>query len=264
MPKRGGSGLLSRREALGAATIGVIATSGRGLAVASPNAAAPATFVLVHGAWHGGWCWQRVVDRLATKGHRVFAPTLTGVCERSHLSSPGVNLSVHVSDVVNEIKWKDLSRVVLVGHSYGGMVITGVAEQIGSKIASIVYLDAFIPADGQSLADLGGYVEPGAFTKPISASRFGVNKADQAWVDGKMTPQSTACFTEKLKVTGAYQKVARKTYIRAKNFAGPGAFGGALEKVSKDSSWRTHVVDCGHDVMLDKPDELASLLLASI
>jgi len=263
VPERKGSGL-SRRAALGAATVGVIGASGRGLAAPSATVAAPATFVLVHGAWHGGWCWQRVVDRLAAKGHRVFAPTLTGVCERSHLSSPSVNLSVHISDVVNEIKWKDLDHVVLVGHSYGGMVITGVAEQIGSRIASIVYLDAFIPADGQSLADLGGMAEPRAFTKPIPAIRFSVNKADQGWVDGKMTPQSTACFTEKLQVTGAYQNVAKKTYIRAKNFAGPGAFGGALEKVRKDSSWKTHVVDCGHDVMLDKPDELASLLLASI
>ena len=177
-----------------------------------------ATFVLVHGAWHGGWCWQRVIDRLTAQGHRVFAPTLTGVCERSHLDSPSVNLSTQISDVVNEIRWKDLENVVLVGHSYGGMVITGVAEQVASKIASIVYLDAFIPADGQSLGDLGGKVDAGPFTAPIPAARFAVNEADRAWVDSKMTPQSTACFTEKIKVTGAYQKIARKAYILAKKF----------------------------------------------
>src|SRR4029078_8832474 len=139
-----------------------------------------ATFVEVHGAWHGGWCWQRVSDRLTAQGHRVFAPTLTGVCERSHLDSPSVDLSTQIRDVVNEIRWKDLENVVLVGHSYGGMVITGVAEQVASKIASIVYLDAFVPAEGQSIADLGGKVDPGPFTAPIPAARFSVNEADRA------------------------------------------------------------------------------------
>ena len=95
---------------------------------------------------------------------------------------------------------------------------------------------------------------------PIPAARFAVNEADRAWVDSKMTPQSTACFTEKLKVTGAYQKIARKTYIRAKNFR----VRRALERIRSDASWKTYVVDCGHDVMLDKPDELTSILLASI
>jgi pimeloyl-ACP methyl ester carboxylesterase len=224
------------------------------------KASNPATFLLVHGAWHGGWCWQRVADRLIARGHRVFAPTLTGLGERSHLNSPNVNLSTQISDVVNEIRWKDLENVVLVGHSYGGMVITGVAEQVASKIASIVYLDAFIPADGQSLGDLGGKVDDGPFTTPIPAARFAVNEADRAWVDSKMTPQSTACFTEKLKVTGAYQKIARKAYILAKKFR----FASTLERVRGDASWKTYVVDSGHDVMIDAPDELTNILVGLI
>jgi len=217
-----------------------------------------ATFVLVHGAWHGGWCWQRVIDRLTAQGHRVFAPTLTGVGERSHLDSPSVDLSTQIRDVVNEIRWKDLENVVLVGHSYGGMVISGVAEQVASKIASIVYLDAFVPADGQSLVDQGGKVDAGPFTAPIPAARFAVNEADRAWVDSKMTPQSSACFTEKIKLTGAYQRIARKAYIGAKNFKG---FATTLEKIRSDPSWKTWVVDCGHDIMIDKPDELTSILI---
>jgi pimeloyl-ACP methyl ester carboxylesterase len=217
-----------------------------------------ATFVLVHGAWHGGWCWQRVNERLTTLGHRVFAPTLTGLCERSHLNSPSVDLSTQISDVVNEIRWKDLENIVLVGHSYGGMVISGVAEQVASKIASIVYLDAFVPADGQSLVDQGGKAEAGPFTAPIPAARFAVNEADRAWVDSKMTPQSTACFTEKIKLTGAYQRIARKAFIGAKNFKG---FATTLEKIRSDPSWKTWVVDCGHDIMIDKPDELTSILV---
>jgi pimeloyl-ACP methyl ester carboxylesterase len=255
---------LSRREMLGSATMAAIAAPT--LAHATPqtrDAAKPANFVLVHGAWHGGWCWQRVCDRLTAAGHRVFAPTLTGVCERSHLSFPGVDLSTHISDVVNEILWKDLDRVVLVGHSYGGMVITGVAEQIAANIASIVYVDAFIPADGQSIADLGGKVDPAPFTTPIPAAGFAINAADVAWAGSKMTSQATACFTQGLKVTGAYQKIPRKTYIRARNFPAP-PFIAALDAVRRDPSWKTYELECGHDIMIDKPAELTSLLVSSI
>jgi pimeloyl-ACP methyl ester carboxylesterase len=181
------------------------------------------------------------------------------VCERSHLDSPSVDLSTQIRDVVNEIRWKDLDNVVLVGHSYGGMVISGVAEQVASKIASIVYLDAFVPADGQSLADLGGKAEAGPFTSPIPATVFAVNEADRAWVDSKMTPQSTACFTEKIKLTGAYQTIGRKAYIRANKFA---LFAKTQEKLRSDPSWKHWVVDCGHDIMIDKPDELASILVS--
>src|ERR1700683_2177449 len=119
--------------------------------VAFPEAQAetkPRTFVLVHGAWHGGWCWRRVADRLSAKGHYVVAPTLSGVGERSHLPPDVINLTTQINDVVGEIKWKDLDNIVLVGHSYGGMVITGVAEQMRDRIAAMVYLDAFQPADG--------------------------------------------------------------------------------------------------------------------
>src|SRR4051795_5575753 len=112
----------SRRDILKTAAFAALAAPARGRTTPkSYKAANPTTFVLVHGAWHGGWCWQRVIDRLTAQGHRVFAPTLTGVCERSHLDSPSVNLSTHISDVVNEIQWKDLENVVLVGHSYAGM-----------------------------------------------------------------------------------------------------------------------------------------------
>jgi len=254
---------LSRREILGAAALAALATPTIGNARSkSHGEAAAATFVLVHGAWHGGWCWQRVADRLIAQNHRVFAPTLTGVCERSHLSSPGINLSTQISDVVNEIRWKDLDRVVLVGHSYGGMVITGVAEQIGSRIASIVYLDAFIPADGQSVATMSGGLPDSEFFAPITAEQFAVNAADRAWVNSKMTPQSMACFTERLSVSGAYQRIAKKTYIRAGAFPMP-IFDAALEAARKDPSWTTHSVDCGHDVMIDKPDELTNILVGA-
>jgi pimeloyl-ACP methyl ester carboxylesterase len=112
------------------------------------------TFVLVHGAWHGGWCWRRVSDLLEAKGHKVFTPTLTGVGERSHLLTKDINLATHVTDVVNMIKWEDLKDIVLVGHSYAGCVIAPVAEQMEGRISSIVFLDAFFPENGESLVDV--------------------------------------------------------------------------------------------------------------
>src|SRR6516225_6895333 len=113
-------------------------------------------FVLVHGAWHGGWCWRRVADRLRASGHLVFTPTLTGLGERSHLLRPDLDLDVHIADVINVIKWERLSDVVLCGHSYGGFVISGVAERAADLIRSIVFLDAFLPNSGDAIEDITG------------------------------------------------------------------------------------------------------------
>src|SRR5437868_3991930 len=151
------------------------------------------TFVLVHGAWHGGWCWRRVADLLEAKGHKVFAPTLTGLGERSHLLRAGINVSTHVTDVANVLKWEGLSGVVLCGHSYGGLVVSGVAEKAAAAIGSIVFLDAFVPERGDAMADLTNQatrdalkaaVERGDLgVPPRSAAAFLVNEKDRAWVD---------------------------------------------------------------------------------
>ena len=109
------------------------------------------TYVLVHGAWHGSWCWQRVRKALQQQGHQVFTPTLTGLGERSHLLSQQINLETHIADVVNLIKWEELSDVILCGHSYGGAVISGTADRIANKISALVYLDAFVLDNGQTL-----------------------------------------------------------------------------------------------------------------
>jgi pimeloyl-ACP methyl ester carboxylesterase len=113
--------------------------------MANETAAAARTFVLVHGAWHGGWCWRRVADRLERRGHKVYTPTLTGLGERVHLLTASVDLNTHITDVVNVIKFEDLKNIILVGHSYGGCIISGVAEQMLPAIASIVFVDAFLP-----------------------------------------------------------------------------------------------------------------------
>ena len=175
--------------------------------------AAARTFVLVHGSWHGGWCWRRVADRLERGGHKVYTPTLTGLGERVHLLNASVDLNTHVTDVVNVIKFEGLKEIVLVGHSYAGCVISGVAEQVLPAIASIVFVDAFLPEDGQRMLDLtpanlrDAALEAqskGEIARPIvPAAAFKVNEQDQAWVNSKLTPQPLGPTFTPNKFTGA-------------------------------------------------------------
>ncbi|MGZ3411539.1 MAG: alpha/beta fold hydrolase [Xanthobacteraceae bacterium] len=228
-----------------------------------------ATFVLVHGAWHGGWCWQRVAKLLRERGHDVFAPTLTGVCESSHLLNPNIDLDTHISDVVNLIKWNELKDVVIVGHSYGGMVISGVAEKAENAIGSFVMLDAFYPDNGKSLVDYAAPPTSDAISEaqakgaisipPRSAAMFHVNAKDVAWVDRQCTPQPIKTLTQKLALTGARERIARKAYIRASTYPN-GPFDAAKAK-AKQNGWRIFDVACGHDAMVDEPARLTEILI---
>lgn len=229
------------------------------------------TFVLVHGAWHGGWCWRRVADLLEKKGHKVYAPTLTGLCDRSHLLDGKTNLSTHITDVANLIAWEGLKDIVLVGHSYGGFVISGVAERAQPAISSIVYLDAFLPDNGEALIDavsgsklhdaIQGAIQKGDLTMAAPKSAlFQVNEKDRAWVDEKCTPQPTATLSEKVALTGARDRIAKRAYIRAKGYASPG-FDRAQAKAQAASGWRVYEMPSGHDAMVDMPDRLTEILL---
>ena len=228
------------------------------------------TFVLVHGAWHGGWCWKRVRKALQSKGHEVFTPTLTGVAERSHLASPKVDLETHIADVVNLIRWEELDDVVLCGHSYSGCVITGVADRLPERIRALVYLDAFVLEDGQGLHDalppraraaqVDGANESGDGWRvpPIPAAYFNVNEADRAWVDAQCTPQSLACFQQRLTLRGRMPP-EKVTHVLATGY-GQSPFA-PFHELAKKKGWRTATIDCGHDVMLDRPDDLVQMLL---
>jgi pimeloyl-ACP methyl ester carboxylesterase len=228
------------------------------------------TFVLVHGAWHGGWCWRRVADLLERQGHKVFTPTLTGLGERAHLMSKDIRLATHVTDVVNHMKWEGLDGVVLCGHSYGGMVVSGAAEQMAEKIGSIVFLDAFVPDNGEAVTDLTGAATldllraaqaKGEIGIPArTAASFNVNEKDRAWVDALCVPQPINTFLDKMVLTGARERIAKKSYIRALNNANPG-FDRAMARAKADTSWRTYEVACGHDVMVDMPERLTEILL---
>ena len=212
---------VTRRSVIGHAVAGVGLITSLGAAHAQ---AVPKTFVLVHGGWHGGWCWRRVTDQLQAKGHKVYTPTLTGLGERSHLMSALITLDTHITDVVNVIKWEDLNNVVLVGHSYAGFVISGVAERTPHSIGSIVFVDAFPPENGQKVVDLGrpelsattfAAAEKNEVSRPVPpAKSIGVNEKDQPWVDAKMTPH-TLVSLQPIALSGARDKVAKKTYIRA-------------------------------------------------
>ena len=228
------------------------------------------TFVLVHGSWHGGWVWRRVADRLEAQGHRVYRPTLTGVGERSHLLKAGINLTTHVTDVVNVFKFEQLSDVVLCGHSYAGFVVSGVAEQVAPAISSIIYLDSFLPNDGESVAevtppDVRAAIEDALKhgeigIPPRAAATFGVNEKDRAWIDAMLRPHPIGAYMEKIALTGARERIAKKTYIRAPAYAVAG-FDTALAQAKATPDWRTYEVPCGHDVMVDMPERLTEILL---
>jgi pimeloyl-ACP methyl ester carboxylesterase len=230
------------------------------------------TFVLVHGAWHGGWCWRHVSDILERKGHKVFAPTMTGLGERSHLLTKDVNLTTHITDISNVIEWENLSNVVLVAHSYGGIIASGVAERLHEKISSIVFLDAFMPENGESLLEKSSPAFVDAIKSAIAkgdagikappSAAFGVEEKDRAWVDAKTSPQPVGTYTEKAVYTGGREMIAKKTYIRAKGYSST-TFDGNLAKVKATGIWKTHELDSGHDAMLIIPEQLTEIIQTS-
>jgi pimeloyl-ACP methyl ester carboxylesterase len=229
------------------------------------------TFVLVHGGWHGGWCYARVAERLRAAGHRVFTPTLTGLGERAHLYSRTINLVTHVTDVVNVIKWEQLQNVTLVGHSYGGIVVTGVADQLPQQIGSLVYLDSFLPQDNQSLLDLlpperaqamrASATESNDFAvPPPPAAFFNVGEADRNWVDSLCTPHPLASLSQPLKLTGGIDRINKKAYVLATGRVA--SFHRFRDSVANQPGWSTYELPCGHDVMIDLPEETAAILTA--
>jgi pimeloyl-ACP methyl ester carboxylesterase len=228
------------------------------------------TFVLVHGSSAGGWCYRRVADLLEGRGHKVFAPTFTGLGERSHLMSGMITLDTHIADVVNVIRWESLESVVLVGHSYGGWIISGVAEQVEKKISSIVFLDAFMPENGQrvldtnsprSRAEIEDAMRRAEVSRPAPhPSVWKVNETDQAWVAEKFTAQPIGVAFTPIRLTGARDRIAKKTFVRAKGYDNPN-FERAYAKVKTDPSWRTFEMPCGHEVMIDMPERTAEILL---
>lgn len=232
-----------------------------------------ATYVLVHGGGHGGWCYQSVARLLRSAGYDVYTPTLTGLGERSHLVSKDVNLDVQITDVVNVLEFEDLHDVVLVGHSYGGMIITGVADRVTDRIGHLVYLDAANPENGQSLVDVAGPmmeasrsvgrvidgVEMVLFPGTDPMGYYGVTDADQiAWMQPKLTPHPWACFEQKLLLQNesAMRKIPQSHIVCTATL--PFRDVAALQAASDGRLWD---IDTGHDLMISEPEKVTEMLL---
>lgn len=231
-------------------------------------------FVLVHGAWHGGWCWQRVAATLRAKDHAVFTPSLTGLGDRAHLLTASINLSTHIADITGMVESYDLEDVVLCGHSYGGLVISGVADQMPDRIRALVYLDALVPEDGQSMFDTIPDAIADGFRKqaedgdgysvpPMTAEQFNVNQADAAWMNRKCSNHPLASFAEPLSLNGRHLEVARRMYVLAAGFDHPGTKA-AYETVKARSGWESEIMQGGHDLMIDNPDAVTDVLLRCV
>ena len=258
---------ITRRAAIGAAA-GAAALGGAG---AMAQTGGRKTFILIHGAYHGGWCWRRVADILERHGHKVYAPSLTGNGDRSHLLSMSVNLDTQIADIVNLVTWEDLTGICLVAHSYGGWPASGALEQIHDRIAAIVWLDAFKPHDGErgidfisphsrkAMEEAVARGEPGRAPPP--AKLFSVSDKDYAWIDSKLSPQPNGVAMQPIRLTGKREMIAKKLYIRVPKYP-QAAFDRALAECRADNTWQTLVNETsGHDVMIDEPEWLAEVLL---
>ncbi|MEV7389145.1 alpha/beta hydrolase family protein [Streptomyces sp. NPDC091215] len=228
------------------------------------------TFVLLHGAWHGGWAWQRVVPALRAAGHEVHTPTLTGLSDRAHLLNPQVGLSTHIQDVVALLEAHDARDVVLVGHSYAGQVVTGVADRVPERLSMRIHLDAFVGGDGDAAIGLLPETVAGHYRESVSGPGFGwlipvrpldrlgvTRKADIEWLSARLTPHPWLTYTEPLWLTGGADLV-------------PGAFIECVDwmrvftgqaKRAAGRGWPVHELATGHEAMVTAPDELAALLL---
>jgi pimeloyl-ACP methyl ester carboxylesterase len=238
-------------------------------------------FVLVHPAWHGAWFWKKVVPLLRQKGHLVFTPTLTGLGERSHLARPEVGLDVHVTDVVNVMTYEDLRNVVLVGHSSSGSVITGVADRAPAQIARVIYLDAFVPEDGQGVLDLitperrqmmealvrtegNGWLLPRFATPPwetIVRDMWGVTDEDDVrWMLDRLGPTPFGHLKDPVQRRNPSAEKLPRAYIRCRQFANP-RFDQHARMAQENAQWRYRELAAPHHAPVTMPDKVTDLLL---
>ena len=226
------------------------------------------TFLVCHGAWGGGWSWKKMHPLMRAGGHRLLTPTYTGLGERQHLANPSIDLETHIQDVLNVIKYEDLGDIVLLGHSYGGMVATGVADRARDKIAQLIYLDAFVPTDGQSLFDLNeagrGPMRDAAksgdgWRVPPSPTPPDTPPADLAWLSARRVPMPIKCFETKLKLQNGESNLPR-SYICATRIAPADTFGQFARRAKIEPGWRYVEIDASHSPNVTAPDALMEVL----
>jgi pimeloyl-ACP methyl ester carboxylesterase len=230
------------------------------------------TFVLVHGAWTGAHGFRKVRPLLREAGHEVFTPSLTGIGERVHLTSPQVCLTTHVTDVVNAILYEDLDGIVLLGFSYGGLVVTGALGDIADRVRHLVYLDAFVPGNGESLDSMvGGAFAGGSGRMPAELDRNWLvpptprqfdDPADAAWTNARRNPQPLGCFTEPVRLERSLEDYPfTRTYIKAAGEPRPSPLWLAADQASASPAWRYREIDTTHMIAINRPHDVVRLLL---
>jgi len=224
-----------------------------------------ALFVVAHGAWSAGWVWKKMHPLMTARGHRLVTPTYTGLGERAHLARPDIDLDTHITDILNVLEFEDLGDVNLVGHSYGGMVATGVADRARARITQLIYIDAFAPRDGESLLDLvppelraqrqagddDWRIPPGPTPPDTSAE-------DVAWTTPRRLPQPAKTFAQKLKLENGPLTLPRH-YIYCQRHSPDDRFRQFYERAKREG-WTTHEIDSSHSPQVTAPEALANLL----
>ena len=264
---------MQRRDLLGAGmAAAMISASGNTQQTTGSNP--KQAVVLVHGANHGGWCWVNVASTLRAMGYRVLTPTFTGLGERQHLRSPEITLTTHIDDIANLIEWEELDNIILVAHSYGGTVVTGVCDRMRERIARVIFIDANTPLDGQptipgltvELAEkiTGAPLIDGYLLPPLDPTRMGIDPDDTAnidWLNRRLTPHPLQTLTEPIRLANGGSDGMHRTFVLAtpieqlQKFAAEGTL-----KIKADPSWRFREFLVGHDAMITAPNETADLI----
>jgi pimeloyl-ACP methyl ester carboxylesterase len=228
-----------------------------------------ASIVLAHGAWSAAWAWKKMRPLMRAAGHEFFSPTYTGLGERAHLARPDIDLSTHIQDVLSVLEFEDLKDVTLLGHSYGGMVATGVADKAPDRIARVVYIDAFAPRDGQSLFDLvgpkaeanmraGAQKDGDGWKLPLNPMPPDTAPEDAAWAVPRRRPQPIKTFEQRIALQS--QSVPARHYIYAKR-NGPGdVFRQFGERARSEAGWKYYEIDASHNPHITCPEALMALL----
>lgn len=241
----------------------------------APTTALKPAYVLVHGSWHGAWCWARVLPLLREAGHMAHAVTLTGVGERAHLLSAAVDIDTHIQDIIGLIDAEELQNVILVGHSYAGNLITCVADRLQQRnpglLKGLVYVDASVPSPGDSWstphspetvqkrtaeAQASGYLS----FPPPDASVFGLTGADRDWVNRRQTPQPFKLYQQPLHFDAARVAALPRTFIDCTH-PPLATIEAARNRVRNEPGWSVVEMKTGHDPMVSAPEELARHLL---
>ena len=259
---------MKRRAFLGTAGVG-LAAMGANSSAAQPQSGGGTTFLVCHGAWSAGWAWKKMHPLMTAAGHRLITPTYTGLGEREHLANPNIDLETHIQDMLGAIKYEELSNFVLIGHSYGGMVATGVADRVPERIRKLIYLDAFVPTDGQSLADLVGPAGAEGMRTGAKASGDGwrvpanppppdTSAEDIKWIQALRIPQPLKTLESPVRLKNGDTKIPR-AYIYALRKTPADTFKQFADRAKKEK-WDYREIDASHSPHVTSPQALATLL----